>query len=344
MVKSGLSPREFIEQSSCFVFQDGWVMTFNDEIACRAKIGMEITGAVQATSLLEILQKLTDEELRVRENEDGELEFRGKGKGFGVTKQKEVFLPIERVEIPKKWADVPKGFMKSIDLVKHCVSADESRFMLTCIHIHPEFVEACDNLQIMRCAVKTGLEKDVLVRGSSLQDLIGLGPSEMAQTKNWIHFRNKKGLIFSCRQWEESYPELDDMIKFKGHAIVLPKSVSDATERAAVFASDRAGDPLVRVKLSEGVIRLEGKGITGWYKEDRNVDYSGPDLEFLVAPKLLIHICENYAAAQITDEKLKATGTDEATGHGWQYVTVLGPPDEQAPAPDADEDEKPQDD
>jgi len=33
MVKAGLSPREFIEQSSCFAFKEGEVLTFNDESA-----------------------------------------------------------------------------------------------------------------------------------------------------------------------------------------------------------------------------------------------------------------------------------------------------------------------
>ena len=34
-VSPGLANRELIEQSSCFVFKSGMVMTFNDEVAGR---------------------------------------------------------------------------------------------------------------------------------------------------------------------------------------------------------------------------------------------------------------------------------------------------------------------
>ncbi len=145
MVQSGLSPREFIEQSSCFVFDDGRVMTFNDEVACQKKIGVSITGAIQATSLLDILQKLEDPILSITENEKGELEFKGKKKAFGITKDAEIFLPINQVEVPEKWRPLPKEFTEAVGLVQHCVSGDESQFLLTCIHIHPDYIEACDN-------------------------------------------------------------------------------------------------------------------------------------------------------------------------------------------------------
>lgn len=332
MVKSGLSPREFIEQSSCFVFQEGMVITFNDEVACRKKVGLNITGAVQADSLLAILEKLDDPDLKVRENEKGELEFRGKRKGFGITKDAEIHLPIDRVEVPKKWHELPKEFIEGIGLVQHCVSTDESRFLLTCIHLSPEFIEACDNLQIMRCYVKTGLKGSVLVRGTSLAHITSLGMDKMSLTKSWIHFKNQQGLVFSCRRYTEDYPSLDKLISFKGHPIVIPKGLSQASDRAAVFAMDKAGDPLMTVTISNQMIRILGEGLSGWYKEVKKIDYEGPPMEFLIAPALLKHISENYSDAQITDIKLKVAGG------GWEYVTVLGRKPAEDEADEEDED------
>jgi len=340
-VKAGLSPREFIEQSSCLVFQDSAVMTFNDEVACRMDIGLDITGAIQATTLFAILEKMDDEELLVRENDKGELEFRGKRKGFGVTKDAEIFLPIDRVEIPKKWAELPKAFVEGIGLVHHCVSQDESRFLLTCIHLTPHLIEACDNLQVMRCKVETGLRESVLVRGTSLVHITQLGMDQFALTEAWIHFKNTEGLIFSCRRYSEEYPSLDDIIKFEGRPITIPKSLKDASDRAAIFAADKAGDPLVSVSLSNGVIRILGEGLTGWYKEVKKVNWEGPPMEFNIAPDLLKHISEKYDEAQLVGDKLKVVGGS------WEYVTVLGRPqdpgEEEAAASteDDEEEEKP---
>lgn len=317
LVKSGLSPREFIEQSSCFVFQNEEVFTFNDEVACRKKVGIDISGAVQSTALLDILQKLEDPMLDVLENEAGELEFRGKNKRFGITKDAEIFLPLDRVERPEKWRPLPKEFLEAVGLVQHCVSGDESKFLLTCIHIHPDYVEACDNFQIMRCAMKLGLKDPVLVRGTSLKDLPSLAMDEVALTKSWIHFRNQSGLVYSCRRYSESFPDLNHLLKAKGHPLVIPRGIAKAAERAAVFAVDAAGESQVLVKLENEKIALRGEGATGWYREVSKVAYEGPSMEFRISPALLKQISEKHSEAEICEDKLMVLGGQ------WKYCTVL---------------------
>lgn len=307
------------------------MFTFNDEVACRKKVGVAITGAVQATALLDILQKLEDPMLDVLENEAGELEFRGKNKRFGVTKDAEIFLPLDRVERPEKWRPLPKEFLEAVGLVQHCVSSDESKFLLTCIHIHPDYVEACDNFQIMRCGIQLGLKDSVLVRGSSLKDLPSLAMDEVALTKSWIHFRNQSGLVYSCRRYSESYPGLDHLLKAKGHPLVIPNGIAKASERAAVFAVDAAGESQVLVKLESGKIALRGEGSTGWYREVSKVAYEGPSMEFRISPALLKQISENHSEAEISEDKLMVLGGQ------WKYVTVLSGAQEketeEAPAP-----------
>lgn len=328
MVKAGLSPREFIEQSSCFCFGDGKVMTFNDEIACRVDCVIDTKGAVQSTSLLAILDKLKeDAEFRVHENEHGELEFVGKQDAFGVPRDPELYLPIDRVEKAENWYPIPDGFIKAIKQVGRCVSTDESRFTLTCVHIHPEYIEACDNMRVMRVRLDTGLKTPVLIRGTSVEPMTMLGMTKMAQTPAWMHFKNKAGLQFSVRQYSEKYPQIDPLMDFTGEKISLPKSVTDVTDRAAVFASDRAGDALVSVKLWPGKIKISGRGYSGWYKGIREVEYQGPKLRFLIQPETLVEICENYSSCQVTPDKLKVSGKNDKK-HPWCYVTVLGEPEE----------------
>lgn len=317
-VKAGLSPREFIEQSSCFVFNDGMVMTFNDEVACRKEVDLKVTGAIQADRLLAILEKMDDPDLKYRDNEKGELEFRGKSKAFGVTKDAEIFLPVDRVEVPGDWEDLPSTFTEAVALVQTCVGKDESKFCLTCIHIHPQWVEACDNIQLMRVKVKTGIKKSILVRGASLKSIVSLGMDKVSLTENWIHFKNQDGLVLSCRKYMEDFPDVTKIVSVSGHEVTIPKGLAEASERAAVFATDKSGDPQVMVTLSEGVLLMSGEGLTGWYKEKKSVSYEGPPLKFLIAPDLMKHISEKHQQAEIGDNMLKVTGGS------WTYVTVLG--------------------
>lgn len=336
MVAPGLSAREFLEQSSCFVFREGQIWTFNDEIACHIESGLTIEGAVQSSSLLAILDKLPDDELLVRVAEDG-LEFKGKRRGFSVVMEAEVFLPVERVEQPEKWRKLPEGVLQAFGLVQRCVSSDDSQFVLTCVHIHPEWVEACDGQQAMRCNVETRLKRPILIRGASLSQMTNLGMSHFSLTKNWAHFRNEAGLVFSCRRYIEDYPDLEPIIEVAGQAVTIPKGLGEATERAAIFATDKAGDALVRVVLDGKRRRMwiYGEGLSGRFYEAKKVSYEGPRMEFFISPKLLCHVSETYTDAEVSDTKLKVTGAQ------WVYVTVLGAADE---AKDPEDGEEPEDD
>ena len=47
----GLAAKPTIQQSDCYVFQNGEVITYNDEVACHTKCSLGITGAVNAKKL-----------------------------------------------------------------------------------------------------------------------------------------------------------------------------------------------------------------------------------------------------------------------------------------------------
>ena len=310
-------------------------MTFNDEVACQIETGLSIEGAVQSAALLDILQKLDDESLEVRENEDGAFEFRGKRKGFAVTRDEQIFLPIDNVETPTKWRKLPPEFTEAIALTNLCVSGDDSQFVFTCIHLHPEYIEACDNFQLLRFKMKFGLKNPVLVRGTSLKDIAALPVpmDEVALTKSWMHFRNAKGLQYSCRRYAEDYPDLNRLLESDGHAMVLPRGAAKASERAAIFATDGAVASQIQVKLAEGKMRIKGEGTLGWYKEVSKVVYDGPPLMFWISPSLLTQISEKHQEAEISEDKLVVSGGK------WTYVTVLSAEEAKA-APEPEESEE----
>jgi DNA polymerase III sliding clamp (beta) subunit (PCNA family) len=316
-VQGGLSKREIIEQSACFVFKDGEVMTFNDEVACSCKCSLPIVGAVQADPLLAILRKLPEDEITIEET-DGELVIVGKRRRAGIRRENEVLLPVSGVEKPGKWRSLPADFQEAISMVQHCTGSDESQFVLTCVHIHPEYIEACDKYQITRATLATGVKTATLVRGSSLKHITSLGMTQVSETGSWIHFRNPSGLVLSCRRYQEEYPNLNSFIDFKGHPITLPKGLGDAADKAKVFTTEGTDESQVLVQLRPGKIRIRGEGAAGYYQEVKKLAYDGPNLEFMVAPELLIEITKKHNDAEIDSGRLKVDGGK------WIYVTALG--------------------
>lgn len=321
VVRPGLDAREFIEQSSYFVFQDGMVMTFNDKVACRKPVSLPITGAVEATLLLTVLKHCGGEEVDIRANGQGKLEIHAQKQSFSLKSDSEVFLPIERVEHPEHWDRLPSGLLSAISKVLPCVGTDESKFLLTCVHIHPEYVEACDNVQMMRCSIKTGAPKPVHVRGDSLQHVMACAVDEVAWTKQWIHFRSKTtGLIISCRCYSEEYPKLDEYLGFKGHRLRFPAELAKAIERVSCFSRNKR-DFILRVAVSSDTMCLKGEHDSSCAEENIEIHgYEGPPFEFTIPAEVFMRICKKYPHADIAKDRLTVSGD------GWEYVAVISQP------------------
>src|SRR4051812_18497622 len=103
-VVPGLANKETIDQSNCFVFKDGVVRTFNEEIACTMPSKLEdVEGAVVAQSLLDALRQMEDEKLMVF-MEGPKLVLKGqRGRAIKQNLQAQIKLPLAAIEIPAEW-------------------------------------------------------------------------------------------------------------------------------------------------------------------------------------------------------------------------------------------------
>lgn len=310
-VRGGLTTKEIIEQSSCLVFRGGKVMTYNDEVACTNTCQLEVEGAVIAAPLLAILEKRKDETLTY-EVADGRLKLKGKnGATTGVRMEAQIALPFDNVEMPDKdsWRKMAPDFEEAVSLVQECAGKDESRFSLTCIHIHPKWIESCDNWQVMRYRIATGLEQSILIRKDALKHILALGVTKFSETEAWMHFKNRSGLIISVRRHiRDDFPNLTKFLKVQGTKLVLPKGLAEATETAEIFSAENADNNRVIVKLKPGKLIIRGEGVTGYHFEPKKINYDGDPLTFRISPKMLTAIVQKHNECEITESVLKVNG------------------------------------
>lgn len=319
-VQAGLSPKDIVEQSSSFVFLDGHVVTYNDETACRtaSPLGKKFKGAVAAAPLLAILRKLPEDEVEL-EAADGELVVSGKRRKAGIRMDAEIHLPVDKVDYPEEWKPLHEDFTDAVSLVQECATKDESQFTLTCVHVHPKWVEACDNYQMTRFKLKTGVSGPTLVKRESIKHIIDLGMTELGETENWIHFRNPNGLTVSCRRYMEEYPDLVPFLSGEGgHPATLPKGLVEAAENAEIFSSENVDDNKVTIELKPGKLHISGQGVSGWYSEVKKLAYDGERMEFTISPSLLKEITKRHNDCEINGSTLKVDGGK------FIYVTCLG--------------------
>jgi hypothetical protein len=308
-----------VEQSSCFVFQDGKVRTYNEDVACSVPSGLpkDFTGAVQAAPLLAMLARLVEDAITLEPSKE-ELVIVGKAKKVGIRMEANVLLASDTVEIPDEWTPTPPTFFDGLSIVQDCAGKDESAFEFTCVHIHPKWLEASDNFQIARYRMKTGVKEPILVKRNSIKHSLDQDFSEVAETATWIHFRGSDGLRHSYRRHLDKFKDLTPFLEVQGQACTIPKSLGTAVENAEVFSKENADSNLVNVELRPGKLRVKGQGSSGWYQEVKKLKYDGPPLEFTIAPKLLVELVKRYTECVISPaHRLKVTGEK------WVYVAVL---------------------
>ena len=306
MLTPGLATRETIAQSSCLVFDGDRIMTFNEEILASIKSPLpNLKGAVKAKPLLDLLSKLSDDvDLEVDQVEK-ELSVKGKGRKAGIRMEAEVLLPVEAVEKPEVWRPINPEFCEAIGFVYSCAGTDESKFVLTCVHISPDYMEACDRFQLCRFPMKTGVEQDILIRAAAAKRILGYDMSEVSETPSWIHFRNSGGFTMSLRRFIDTYPKTDAFVSTEGtQPIILPGALEEVVSRAEVFSGENTVGNHLLIDLTRDYIQIEGQGASGWYKERKKVTYNGEQIKFQIAPKLLVEITKKSAECAIAEGRL----------------------------------------
>jgi hypothetical protein len=325
-VAPGLSPKDIIEQSSCYVFRNGFVLTYNDEVGCRLRtpLPVDLTGAVAAEPLRKALQILEDEEVEV-EQRGGKLVLTAVASRslVAIRMESEILLPVHLIEKPGAWRPLPPEFGDAVKIVQETAKNDAEAFITTVIHVHPDYLEAIEGVQATRYRLETGVETPFLARRTALGPLAGLGMTKISETEKWTHFRNSAGLTYSVRRYNEAFADLGGLFVPAGEPATLPSGVAKAAELAAVFSGEDKDNNEVTVELREGKMKVRGDGSHGYARRRLDLAYHGPPGTFRISPVLLATIVEEsnkdeHKECQISADKLWVSASR------WCYVTSLG--------------------
>lgn len=326
-VRPGLSPKPLVEHANSFTFRNGQVQTYNDEIACRfrTKLPKDVSGIVASKSLLAYLNKIGDEYIDVKvDEEQKKFVILGRGKRTDMLTAFESVFPIDAVEKPRKedWIPLSPRFGDSIGMVVECASKDATEGnVLSCVHVHPNFVEASDDVQWCRAKCRTKIAEPFLVKHHAVKHIVDLDMTEMAGTESWVHFRNPAGLVFSCRRWVNPYPNVDHLAEpGKGKKLTLPKELEADVNAVNVAASEDKDTNAVVVELKPGEFAVSGIGVTIKARHRKKCDYNGRPLAFMIQPAMLVQICKRERTCTIEKNLLRMTGDR------WSYVTDLAEP------------------
>ena len=304
-VSPGIAKRETIQQSACVVLRRGRFYTLSSEIACSIASGLpsDWEGAIRAEKLIDLLEAMTEEEVEV-DHELKTLQVRGKHKRAPLVMEDQVVLPVDEVERPRQWTALHEDFVGAVDLVHRCTKKrDEFSFTKECVHVHPDYLEACDNVRMVRYTVPVPVAGATLVRGETLRSLVQLGVTRGSETAAWLHFRNPLGLRLSLRRFVlEDFPPLEQYLLLRGRPIRFPPVLMEAVTRAGILNKDE-----ILIRLSKDKLVVEGISQEGSYREWSKMRYNGPDICFGLHPKLIEQLLKDQAECEVTDTTVRVS-------------------------------------
>jgi len=320
LVKPGLAAKELIAQTTSFVFVDGHIITYNDEISVQCPFAdITFTGAVPATELYTLLNRIKQEDIEL-EVKDNELHLTSGKSRAGITLMQEVMLPLEEIGNIGKWTALPENFVQAIKMAMYSCSRSLSKPILNCVHVNKEgFVEGTDNYRVAHYKLSSVLPIETfLIPSSTVQALIKMSIKEIAEGQGWIHFKTTEGCVVSCRTMSDKFPKTADVLAVQGESLTFPSTMVEILDRAMVFAKrDNALDEIIEIDIDKNKIKVKSQNISGWFEEEAPLKYKGNAIHFNVTPGLLKEILQTTSDFQYTDRFLKFQGED------WIFIAAL---------------------
>jgi DNA polymerase III sliding clamp (beta) subunit (PCNA family) len=303
-VQPGLAAKELVAQSESFVFADGRVFTYNDEIAVSHPIDIDLEGAVPAKAFYALINKVKTDEISL-DIKGGELLLAGSKAKAGLRIETEVILPLEQLGMPTDWIELPETFCTAVQACLFSASTNEQQAILTCIHIIESFVESCDNHRITQYNMGKDSElsfpEELLIPAVAAKDIITHEPVEYALTEGWIHFRNEKDVTFSCRYFMGEYPDYTPFLDVEGCGAELPTTLPEVLDRAGVMGDGER----VSLILDNNELIVTTENESGWFEESIDIAYKGDAIEFDIQPEFMKAILKLNGVVTIGDGAIR---------------------------------------
>jgi hypothetical protein len=330
-MSAGLDTKEGMDQGNCIAFKDGKTFTYNDEVMCcmETELLVDLEGAVPFDPLLNLLRKSKAEEVKIEQKGNGIRVISGRGKTL-IRVEKEIQLELKDVEETGEWKKLPEDFAKAVSMVLPCCSKSKDDFVLSCVHLHPKWIESCDDIQMSRYDMETGFSKSTIVRAASMKNITSMQPTEFSETDSWIHFRRGEGPIMSCRRHMKKYPDLDEHVEVEGTSVALPDGIGDVLSRCELFSKEvkEGADNLLTVVLTENKIIIKGSGRVGWHKEEADVEWDAGPVRFNIPPELLMSLSKLEGACVISENSMAVVSPP------FKYITCIIVPEDSGEASD----------
>jgi hypothetical protein len=293
-ISPGVSIKDLIKEYGCVYLSEKTISSFSERII--VSYPMSLIGfdcLVDYNTLLSMLEKLNSINIDLIKTEK-ELILKTNNLEYGIAI---VEGEHPSIELPKKWQNLPEGFMDGLEFCSFSISKDMTIPSATCIHIHGNSILSTDTKRVTQYEMKEASPFDFHVPYVVMKNLKGYNFVKMAKGKNLIHFLEDNGAIFSFYQMSldrEISPETaKKFFAVEGTEIEFPKNFKKVIDRAAVTTEGLIElDLVVDITLENNKFEVSSKKESAWFREHGEINYNGKKVSIRVSAPFLSAILD----------------------------------------------------
>lgn len=303
-----VGPKENDVQATCFIFREGFVYTYNDDIFMSMplpdedentqSIGVLGEFAIQAKEFLAFLNKMNDETISL-DMEEGKLVVKGRRLKAEIIAEATITMPIDDIAMPEKWYGLDKEVMMALKCCAPVCSKDLTKPLSTCVCLAGNLAEVSDVDKAVRYTMENTLfTKQFYVPGESARVISRYPATRYSWTDGWIWFApdDDSSPIVACRTYYDNQPYVDmsALMETEGTLIELPKNTAEALERSEVFTSSTdltqitMEDNYLTVEFADNWCVIKSAGGLGKCQEKLRTSYDGPKIAFSTKVEVLV--------------------------------------------------------
>lgn len=238
---------DHLEQLGHFIFGGENLITFNNRILIYYPFETDFQCSIRSELFYRQLDKFDSQDIEISLNK-GTLEIKGKDAkeiakiAVTLNKDSEIFKTIDSIrneQLQAEYTTVPEDFIEAIDFCSYSASKNAADGTLCCICINQDKVIACDNYRVTRFKLSESMsDKDILLDARIANEIKHFKMTEFAIGENWLHFKNKQGVVFSARQIFGDYPDFSGAFSVRGTPMILPDNTLKILDFVGVITND----------------------------------------------------------------------------------------------------------
>jgi len=297
-----------LEGADSFMFDGGWLKTYNDSISVSYPFNSGIKCLVKAQELFKLLNLLETDEVKILILSDGKFQLSSGNTTLEmIVLSSEVFSSmVDNLVLDSvSWVKLPEDFSKALSLSSQFAASASVYSSLCGVSLASNGLAASDKIKAGFYRMDIDINDEVVIPIKSVMELAKVSNlSEFSCGDSWIHFRNEEGLCFSTRKMDVDFPRqtIEGFFDFSETELMkleicsFPEGLKLSVERAEImsFSGDLGQDDYIELSIdSKGSLIVEGQRSYGQIREKipESLEWSFPKgFKLMIKPQYFLSL------------------------------------------------------